>query len=104
VLSPALTSDAGIVRSYDCAHDAGTGRPLCEASANSDRGVGRLLRAARADVAAALLADAHWRFTLEWLRVVSSSFNREEFFGGPPFLTETQVQLAIRYAVGSAIR
>lgn len=48
--------------------------------------------------------DAHWRFTLEWLQVVSSSFSREDFFGGPPLLTETQMQLAIRYALGSAIR
>ncbi|HEY4749404.1 MAG TPA: hypothetical protein VIH60_03350 [Steroidobacteraceae bacterium] len=49
-------------------------------------------------------ADAHWRFTLEWLQVVSSSASREELFGGPPLLTETQLQLAIRYAFGSTIR
>ncbi len=48
-------------------------------------------------------ADAHWRFTLEWLQVVSNSFSREEFLAGPPILSETQVQLAIRYALGSAI-
>jgi hypothetical protein len=48
-------------------------------------------------------ADAHWRFTLEWLRVTSSSENREEQ-GGPPLANETQWQLAIRYALGSAIR
>jgi hypothetical protein len=48
-------------------------------------------------------ANAHWRFTLEWLRVTSSSQNREEN-GGPPLANETQWQLAIRYALGSAIR
>ena len=49
-------------------------------------------------------ADAHWRFTLEWLQVVSSSDSRAEFFGGAPLLTETQLQLAIRYALGSTRR
>ena len=49
-------------------------------------------------------ADAHWRFTLEWLQVVSSSDSREQFFGGAPLLTETQLQLAIRYALGSTRR
>jgi hypothetical protein len=48
-------------------------------------------------------ADAHWRFALECVRVVSSSVNREEQ-GGPPLATETQWQLAVRYAIGSAIR
>jgi hypothetical protein len=48
-------------------------------------------------------ASAHWRFTLEWLRVVSSSYNRQDL-GGPPLATETQLQLAIRYALGSTIR
>jgi len=47
--------------------------------------------------------DAHWRFALEWVRVVSSSENREDQ-GGPPLATETQWQLAVRYAIGSAIR
>jgi len=47
--------------------------------------------------------DAHWRFALECVRVVSSSVNREEQ-GGPPLGTETQWQLAVRYAIGSAIR
>jgi hypothetical protein len=45
-------------------------------------------------------ADAHWRFTLEYVRVSSSSINREEQ-GGPLAATETQWQLAIRYALGS---
>jgi hypothetical protein len=48
-------------------------------------------------------ADAHWRFALECVRVVSSSVNRVEL-GGPYSATETQWQLAIRYALGSAIR
>jgi hypothetical protein len=48
-------------------------------------------------------ADAHWRFTLECVRVVSNSINRQEQ-GGPLSATETQWQLAIRYALGSAIR
>jgi hypothetical protein len=47
--------------------------------------------------------DAHWRFALECVRVVSSSENREDQ-GGPPLATETQWQLAVRYALGSAIR
>ena len=45
-------------------------------------------------------ADAHWRFTLEWLQVISSSSSRADL-GGPPLLTETQLQLAVRYALGS---
>ncbi|HEV3178969.1 MAG TPA: hypothetical protein VGZ05_00755 [Steroidobacteraceae bacterium] len=48
-------------------------------------------------------ADAHWRFALEWLRVASSSYVRADL-GGPPRATETQVQLAVRYALGSTIR
>jgi hypothetical protein len=48
-------------------------------------------------------ADAHWRFALEWLRVRSSSYNRADL-GGPPLATETQLQLAVRYALGSAQR
>jgi Phosphate-selective porin O and P len=48
-------------------------------------------------------ANAHWRFTLECVRVVSSSTNRQEQ-GGPPSATETQWQLALRYAIGSGIR
>jgi hypothetical protein len=47
--------------------------------------------------------DPHWRLALEWLRVRSYSENREEL-GGAPFLTETQLQLAVRYALGSAAR
>lgn len=48
-------------------------------------------------------ANAHWRFGLEWLQVVSRSSNREQF-AGPLLATETQLQLSIRYALGSTIR
>lgn len=44
--------------------------------------------------------DRRWRYTLEWLRVVSTSYNREEYTDGPPMASQTQVQLAIRYAIG----
>lgn len=44
--------------------------------------------------------NARWRFTLEWLHVVSTSYNREEFDQGDTVESQTQVQLAIRYAVG----
>ena len=47
--------------------------------------------------------DAHWRFTLEWLRVTSNSYNRDEVFGLPALATETQLELAVRYALGSAV-
>ena len=48
--------------------------------------------------------DVHWRFTLEWLRVSSNSYTREDVFGQPALATETQVQLAVRYALGSGLR
>ena len=48
--------------------------------------------------------DAHWRFTLEWLRVESNSYLRNDAFGLPAVATETQLQLAVRYALGSAVR
>ena len=41
-----------------------------------------------------------WRFTLEWLRVVSTSYNRDELDDGLPTASQTQAQLAIRYALG----
>jgi hypothetical protein len=44
---------------------------------------------------------AHWRFTLEGIRARSFQGNRVLFEGGPPFATETTVQLAIRYALSS---
>jgi hypothetical protein len=47
---------------------------------------------------------ARWRYTLEWLHVVSTSYNREEYQDGPPMASQTQVQFAIRYALGPAAR
>ncbi len=43
-----------------------------------------------------------WAATLEWLRVTSSSYNQSEYLDRPGPLTDTQVQLALRYALGSA--
>jgi hypothetical protein len=48
-------------------------------------------------------ASARWRFTLEWLQVVTSSSNREDL-GLPPLLTQRQLQFAIHYSLGSAVR
>lgn len=45
--------------------------------------------------------DEHWRFTLEWLHVSSNSYERQDAFNLPPFASETQLQLAVRYALGS---
>jgi hypothetical protein len=42
-----------------------------------------------------------WRYTLEWLRVQSTSYNREDYDEGLPTASQTQVQLAIRCALGS---
>jgi hypothetical protein len=49
-------------------------------------------------------ANAHWRLALEWLRVRSHSYNRPDTHAGPPLATETQLQLAVRYALGSGVR
>lgn len=49
-------------------------------------------------------ASTHWRVSLEWLRVTSSSYNRADLYASSPWATESQVQLAVRYALGSAIR
>ena len=46
-------------------------------------------------------AGTHWRFVLEWLRVIASSYNREELYGLDPLVHDTQIQLAVRYALGS---
>jgi len=43
-----------------------------------------------------------WRITLEWLHVTGASYSLEEFADGPPLVRQTQVQLALRYAVGPA--
>ncbi|MGP8034851.1 MAG: hypothetical protein ACLPQ6_12025 [Steroidobacteraceae bacterium] len=48
--------------------------------------------------------DQHWRFTLEWLHVTSNSYERQDAFNLAPLASETQVQLAVRYALGSALR
>jgi hypothetical protein len=48
--------------------------------------------------------DAHWRLTLEWLHVTSNSYYRNDVFGLAALATETQLQLAVRYAFGSAVR
>ena len=50
----------------------------------------------------AFQASSHWRITLEWLQVVTSSSSREDL-GLPPLLTERQMQLAVRYSLGSSI-
>jgi len=47
-------------------------------------------------------ADAHWRFALEWLRIVSDNYNRDELYGLDPHVRDTQLQLAVRYTLGSA--
>ncbi|MBS0581281.1 MAG: hypothetical protein JSR36_18650 [Proteobacteria bacterium] len=47
--------------------------------------------------------NAHWRFTLEWLQVQASSYNRDEYVGSP-WSVQTQVQLAVRYSLGSTNR
>jgi hypothetical protein len=49
-------------------------------------------------------ANAHWRLVLEWLRVANDSYNRTDLYGGSPWATQTQVQLALRYALGSQLR
>ncbi len=49
-------------------------------------------------------SGVHWRYTLEWLHVVSDSYNRADYLEGPPNAAETQVQLAIRYALGSLVQ
>lgn len=42
-----------------------------------------------------------WTATLEWIRVTSRSYNQNEYLDRADPLTDTQVQLAIRYALGS---
>jgi hypothetical protein len=48
--------------------------------------------------------DEHWRLTLEWLRVISDADYRPVYLGVPARATETQVQLAVRFALGSPAR
>ena len=44
--------------------------------------------------------NTHWRFTLEWIRVTSDSADRAIELRLPRVATETQVQLAVRFALG----
>jgi hypothetical protein len=46
----------------------------------------------------------HWRVTLEWLHVSSNDYQRDDAFNLPAFASETQLQLAVRYAFGSGVR
>ncbi len=48
-------------------------------------------------------AGAHWRFSLEWLRVWSDSVNRTVYLGQPAYARETQLQLGVRYALRSSL-
>ena len=45
--------------------------------------------------------NAHWRVTLEGVRARGFQTNRAIFFGEAPFATQSNVQLAIRYAVSN---
>lgn len=45
--------------------------------------------------------SGHWRVTLEGVRVRSAQSNRALWLGEAPFATESVVQLAVRYAIGS---
>jgi hypothetical protein len=45
--------------------------------------------------------NSHWRFTLEWVRARGFQGNRAALEGAAPFATESDVQLAIRYAVSN---
>jgi len=47
--------------------------------------------------------NASWRLALEWLHVVSTDYNREDFAQGDTLDSQTQVQLSVRYAWGSTI-
>ena len=48
--------------------------------------------------------NPQWRFTLEWLRVVSNSYSRGDILGTTGLATETQLQLAVRCALGSSVQ
>jgi len=48
-------------------------------------------------------ATAHWKLTLEALRVDSNDANRLLKLGQPTYAQERQVQLAVRYTLGSLI-
>jgi hypothetical protein len=42
-----------------------------------------------------------WMATMEWLRVTNRSYSQSEYLGHAGPVTDTQVQLALRYALGS---
>jgi hypothetical protein len=48
--------------------------------------------------------DTHWKVTLEWLRVTSDASSRAIDLGTRTVATETQVQLAVRFALGPLAR
>jgi len=48
--------------------------------------------------------DTHWKLTLEWLRVTSDAPYRVIELGIPRAATETEVQLAVRFALGPLAR
>jgi hypothetical protein len=48
--------------------------------------------------------DMKWKVTLEWLRVTSDAPYRVEELGTPQVATETQIQLAVRFALGPLAR
>lgn len=43
-----------------------------------------------------------WTVTVEWLQVTSSSYSWGEYLGSSGAVTDTQAQLSVRYALGSA--
>ena len=45
--------------------------------------------------------DTHWRFTLEWVRARGFQANRPLLANEAPFATQSNVQLAMRYALSS---
>lgn len=46
----------------------------------------------------------HWRIGLEWLQVQSQSYVRQDLTGASPWSTQTQVQMSVRYSLGSTLR
>ena len=48
--------------------------------------------------------NARWRYALEWLHVVSTSYNHAEYGEGAPLAAQTQVQLSVRCALGPMAR
>ena len=45
--------------------------------------------------------DAHWRLTLEWVRARDGQSRRPQSTGLAPFATESLLQLAVRFALGT---